>query len=291
MLLVGENYPLQLGAVLLGPNNISDVVAIAGEDDNHASSPMVSFDGTNYLVVWKDWNDTVGQRIDVNGELEGPRFVVIEKDSVTVAGIAGGNGIHLLAWCEGGKIRIMRVTSDGQVLDPEGLAVAEVLSGYVTSVAFDGTSFFVAWTTRSDFDDPNSYDLRAVEVTSAGEVVSEFAISTEPGSETPATLAGADGRVLAAYSRFVPGAPYDSFRAQARLITRLPAMDLDVQAPGGMSPSPTDLRVQAGGPQTPIATSQTWPSPHSASDLHGGFLPAGGAVLSPAASAHASSPM
>lgn len=149
-------------------------------------------------------------------------------------------------------------------------------------MAFDGTNFFVAWTT-------DSHDLRAVQLTAEGEVVSELAISAEPGSETPPLLAGADGRVLAAYSRFIAGAPFESFRAQARVITTLPAIDLDVQAPK-LGASPIDLAVQAG-PQTPMATSQTWPSPHSESAVQGGRLPAGGASPPPASSAQASSPM
>lgn len=71
-LLVGESYPLKLAAVLVNHDGvvISDVTEIAGKNDNYAGSPMVSFDGTHYLVVWSDWNDIAGQRLNQAGELD-----------------------------------------------------------------------------------------------------------------------------------------------------------------------------------------------------------------------------
>jgi MYXO-CTERM domain-containing protein len=69
-----------------------------------------------------------------------------------------------------------------------------------------------------------------------------FVISDEPGSEgIPAATAGAAGQALVAYSRFVPGAPFDSRRARARLLT---SGDVPVPSPDAGPPVPAP---DAGG--------------------------------------------
>ena len=68
-----------------------------------------------------------------------------------------------------------------------------------------------------------------------------FTISDEPDREgAPFLAASAYGHVLAAYSRFVPGAPYDSRQVRARFLTEgRPIPDVDAGAPGpGPAPTP-----------------------------------------------------
>jgi MYXO-CTERM domain-containing protein len=96
------------------------------------------------------------------------------------------------------------------------------------SVAFDGKNFVVTWAARAVAGDLGSVDVHAAEVGTDGEVVRQSVISDEPASEgIPAAAAGEPGQVLVAYSRFVPGAPFDARRARARLLT-----PKDVPGPG-----------------------------------------------------------
>jgi hypothetical protein len=297
-LLIGSTYSSQLAAVLVNHELAlaSELVELVHDlEIGNAFDPRVIYDGLGYLVVWHNGTTVFGRRVSTAGAIAGERFAIAQGTSIHPLAMAFGGGTSLIVWqdLEIDGVWGTRVSADGQVLDPENFAVGEAnAQGYGCAAAFDGEKFVVAWRTAAVADQWSTADLYMAEVSTMGEVLSTIPLSTGPEAEGSPFLAGANGHVLAAYSRFEPGAPYDGYRARARLITSLPAIDLDVQAPEpALGVSPVDLPVQAGGPQTPVPTSQTWPSPHSASDLHGAFLPAGGAVVSPAASAQGSSPM
>jgi MYXO-CTERM domain-containing protein len=118
----------------------------------------------------------------------------------------------------------------------------DLSSGTCPSVAFDGARFVVAWRTPSVPGDEDSFDLHGAEVTPGGDVLRTFPISEEPEHEgAPYLVANANKQVLAAYTRFVPGAPYDARRARARLI----------ETEGGPLPGPdagpSDPAPDAGG--------------------------------------------
>jgi len=75
-------------------------------DGNQQRYPAAAFDGTNYLVVWRDRRrDRVSNNFDLYGA---------------------------------------RVAQDGTVLDPRGILIALDAIG-PPDVAFDGTNYFVAW--------------------------------------------------------------------------------------------------------------------------------------------------
>lgn len=284
-LLVGESFPNDLAAVLVDHDlaPVSDIVAIV--NDGWIGGPNVTFDGAGYLVAWHEYTKVLGQRVSKAGALEGERFTIMNGTSVESLAVAYGGGTHLVVRqdANGQGVWATRVSPTGQVLDLDNIFIGTAHPFFAgRELAFDGMNFVVAWRAMSVADDWSSLDLYASEVSPDGQVSSQHPLSAAPEAEGVPFLAGANGHVLAAYSRFVPGPPYGEYRAQARLFTTLPAIDLD---------------VQAGGPQTP-SDEQTLPSPHSASDVHGGFLPAGGpaggsvsAPVSPAASAQASSPM
>lgn len=102
-----------------------------------------------------------------------------------------------------------------------------------------------------------------------------FTISDEAEREgAPFVAASAHGHVLAAFSRFVPGAPYDSRQVRARFLTQgSPIPDLDAGPPGpapdaGTSPdagaSPADpLPGDGDGCGCTVGTAQPTPvAPH-----------------------------
>lgn len=222
-LLIGvdrESADNEFAALLLNQNGGSgDVIRIVDEGEGYAFDAAVSFAGLGYLVVWKDQDEVFGHMISQAGALEGTRFSLVDKDVWNLEMAAGG-GIHLVLWddFESG-IWAMRVSPDGQVIDPGGFLVVAMEGVYgESSAAFDGENFIVAWRAPSVPDDESSFDLHAVRVSPDGEVSPQFEISQGPESEGRAFLAGADGRVLAAYTRFVPEQPYDTRRAMARLL-------------------------------------------------------------------------
>jgi hypothetical protein len=203
----------------------SELIPIPGVQE---PSPVASFDGTHYLVVFSDENQTSGQLITQAGELEGQPFSVLGPSHIHVK-IAGGGGNHLLVWEGPLGVEFRRVSSDGQALDAGLVALLEN-SGTCThesdlsdcsepSVAFDGENFVVAWRELSIPAHASSLDLYAAKVSPEGEVSPRFPISQEPEREgAPFVAVNGEGQVLATYNRFVPGPPYDTRRAVATLL-------------------------------------------------------------------------
>src|SRR5207253_360490 len=103
-----------------------------------------------------------------------------------------------------------RVTPEGAVLDPNGIAISTADNDQQAPVlAFDGTEYIVAW---QDARSGTGQDLYGARVSRAGSVrdASGFAIATSGTDETsPVAVRGPySGRVAVAYQRFAPEAPY-----------------------------------------------------------------------------------
>jgi hypothetical protein len=222
-LLVGRpnSAEIDLEAVLMSQTLVkaSDAVTLATDDDNGGLQPGVSFDGIGYLAVWHDYQQVFGQRISKAGQLEGPRFSIAGIQSIDRLTVGAGGGLHLVVWSDASGIWAKRVSPDGEILDPESLLVVAALDQLThPSVAFNGENFVVAWNAATIPDDASSSDLFAVNVTTQGEVLGQFAIVEQPDREGPPVLAGGNGRVLAAYDQFLPGPPYDTRRVRTRVL-------------------------------------------------------------------------
>jgi len=122
--------------------------------------PAVSFDGTNYLVVWQEDRgggppfDIYGMRIDPSGN-------ELDADAIPISTVSGSqeypavafdnDSIYLVVWQDnrsgsGYDIYGARVTTSGNVLDPPGIAISTATSNQeLPSVAFDGTNFLAVW--------------------------------------------------------------------------------------------------------------------------------------------------
>lgn len=108
--------------------------------------PQVSFDGTNYLVVW--------QQLPSSGADQ------------SLAHINGA-----------------RVTPAGAVLDSPSIAISSTPQGqYSPVVAFDGTNYFVAWQdARRGQVQYGMYDIYGTRVTPAGAVLDTSGIAVDAG--------------------------------------------------------------------------------------------------------------
>ncbi len=220
-LLVGEDSESAdsvLAAVLLNQAGAvaSEVVHVL--DEGVGADPAASFDGIGYLVVWHDYEQIFGQRISKAGALVGPRFSIASGEFIYHLEVAAGGDNHLVSWQDEDQILVARVSADGQVLDPGGRLVVESGSANFPSIAFDGQTFIVAWRALSVEDDANSIDLFAAELSAQAELLRQFPISSKAEREGVPFLVSGDGRVFAAYARFMPGPPFDTYRAVARVL-------------------------------------------------------------------------
>ncbi|HVU05163.1 MAG TPA: hypothetical protein VHE30_25615 [Polyangiaceae bacterium] len=194
---------------------------------NAQLAPSLAFDGTNYLVAWRD------KRSEVNGDIYGTRLdttgkvldtfipisaVVGVEQATTVA--SDGNGF-VVFWDTNTAIRGARVGDAGNVVDPFGIDVATGANGRVSpSAAYDGSTYWVAWAdSRSG---ATKSDVYAARVTSAGVVTDTSGIAVSTDSLTnelaPALAAGPAGTLLCAYHRFDPNPPSGAIRVRARII-------------------------------------------------------------------------
>ena len=117
------------------------------------SGPSGATDGTDFLAAWLDGSGISAARITANGTVLDPVGFPVDtspgsKSAITVG---FGDSLYLVAWADyrdasSSDIYCARVGLDGQVLDPDGIAVCSDTSGKNSpDVSFDGHNFLVAW--------------------------------------------------------------------------------------------------------------------------------------------------
>lgn len=142
-----------LGGIVLDTNGI--------KISNSASSithPSVSFDGTNYFVVWDDGdyntNNVYGARVNQSGIVldSTPIDISIANDRQCQPSVCFGENYYFAVWSDwrhGGadfEIYGTRVTTNGEVLEPDGILICEEdYRRNDPSVCFDGENYFVVW--------------------------------------------------------------------------------------------------------------------------------------------------
>jgi len=164
---------------VLDPQDI--VIATAAGDQR---SPAVSFDGTNFLVVWDNCYDIYGCRVTSAGAVLDPQGIAIstaanaqEYPTVSFSGTD-----YLVVWedLRGGSSDIYgcRVTPTGAVLDPQGIAISTGQSTRLFPAAeFDGLNFLVAWEDSRG----GCYDIYGCRVAPEGAVLDPQGIAISTG--------------------------------------------------------------------------------------------------------------
>lgn len=154
--------------------------------------PAVAFDGTNFLVVWisgdLDRYDIYGARVSQTGVVLDPAGIAISTATLDqwFPAVAFDGTNYLVVWEDHrnlyeGDIYGSRVTQEGVVLDPTGIAISTAPDNqFYPAVAFDGTNNLVVW---GDVRDDN--DIYGARVSQIGVVLdpSGIAISTAPENQ------------------------------------------------------------------------------------------------------------
>jgi hypothetical protein len=175
---------------------------------NRQSDPAVSFDGTNYLVVWTDGRAdstaVYAARVTPAGEmLDGAGILIASGPADRFRPAVSFDGTnHLVVWegrrsdAEGSDVYGVRVSRAGVVLGSPFVVSFAGDGAEAPAVAFDGTNFLVVWAGHRSVTGDGIYGAR---VSRAGVVLDRTPISVVAGAlvEDPAvTFAGTDFLVV-----------------------------------------------------------------------------------------------
>lgn len=173
-----------------------------------------SFDGVNFLLIWEDSNGNIqpdyqyqqvwGLLIDTDGNPAGDPFAV-SSQGISVDGVnelAFGGDKYLMVYTklidpsrgeesDNRYIAGALISTDGSVSSEFRISTGH---GHLSTVAFDGTNFFVVWV-----EDSEDKEIRGRFVSPAGTVGTEISInaSTLPSDNPPAVRFGLDSYLVA----------------------------------------------------------------------------------------------
>lgn len=137
--------------VVLDPERI--VIAEAGFSAS-VGGAAASYDGDRTLVIWSTEGETRGRFFESNGALSSPFTIATGK---TFLDVDHGAGNHVVVWRERvgdwpldtWVVGASRVSTDGIVLDPDGVVLTDGLPGergdYEAWIHFADTHFLLSW--------------------------------------------------------------------------------------------------------------------------------------------------
>ena len=222
----GSGYTDVYGARVTPEGTVIDTSGfVIPQSARNQLTPAVAFDGANFLVVWEDHRsgspDIYGARVTSGGTVLDPDGIVISATAgwqlSPAIGFDGAN--FLVAWHDersgNPDIYGARVTPEGLVLDPNGIAISQVASSQKSpALDFDGTNFLVAW--QDSRAGTHNSDIYGARVTPGGVVLDPdgFVISSAAGDQFNPAL-GFDGtNSLVAWTDYRSGEYSDIYAAR-----------------------------------------------------------------------------
>jgi hypothetical protein len=171
---------------------------VYGAEGAYRASPAGAFDGTNYLIAWEEERDGAldifAARVSLSGAVLDPEGIYVSSGPAGAARPAVAfDGInYLVVWADlrGGSWDVYgaRVSKDGDVLDPEGIAIATGPGAQSNpTAAYSGSRYLVVW---SDDSQGGWVDVRGAILDTGGSVIEK------------------DILVSASITRTVPGGPW-----------------------------------------------------------------------------------
>lgn len=174
-------------------------------------SPVIAFDGINYLVVWRE------SQAEIDGDIYGvrvsPSGIVLDTLLIKISiasqqqfepTVAWNGECYLVSWTDKrngySDIYGCRITSDAVILDTTGLPISTA-SYYQSapSIGSNGNIFFVAW---QDWRDGDGYwDIYGARIKSSGEIfdTTGISISNENYDQHTPTVASDSNNFLIAW--------------------------------------------------------------------------------------------
>ena len=185
---------LAAGGVLVGPRiSLGDVGVPPGA--------MPLFDGTNYFLIWLEFNGTlVGQFLSTSGTLVGSSFPIatgVATERTKPIGFAKSDTTFLVAFLKtDGYLWGQRVGKSGSLVGSQVQISSNLARDF--SIAFDGTNYLLVWVEVIPESDK---DIFGQFVSKEGTLVgSNFVIDNGPNlSDNPTSLCCDGSRYLLAY--------------------------------------------------------------------------------------------
>jgi len=195
-------------------------VLLPVHEGRDAYAPAVAYGNGVYLVVWQSGRlapgdirkgltmigDIVGCRVDASGRVLDERPIVIcgAPDAQEKPRVAFDGRNFLVVWQDlrNGRdwdVYAARVSPEGKVLDPDGIAVsAGPHNQALPRVAWDGKTFVVVW---QDFRSGKLYEVYAARIDSDGRVIDADGMKVAAGTKeyhryTPAVAPAGNGRAF-----------------------------------------------------------------------------------------------
>jgi len=120
--------------------------------------PVLAFDGSDYLVVWQDYRNSLDDP-DIYGARVTPEGAVLDPTGIAISdapnrqyhpALAFGGGNYLVIWQdyrnESYDLYGTRVDTDGNVLNTDGIVICQAVNWQCRPVmTFDGANFFAVW--------------------------------------------------------------------------------------------------------------------------------------------------
>jgi len=136
---------------------------------NIAASPDVAFDGSNYLVVWRDLASEAvlrASRVTPWGAvLDAEAIEIPTSEAVSLPRVEYAAGTYLVIWTEADVTRGVLVDPSGTV--GSGFDISGPTSDAAAQIASDGSGFFVVWEDERGVD----LDIYGARVTASGSVL------------------------------------------------------------------------------------------------------------------------
>jgi hypothetical protein len=179
---------------------------------NDQRLPVISFDRSNFLVVWADGRS--GTDFDIYGARVTSQGTVLDRSGIAISRVANTQYLPVLAfdgtnflavWADyrsgsDGDIYGARMTQQGTVLDSTGIAISQAAHDqWFPTVVFDGTNFLVMW---GDNRSGNDWDIYGARVTLGGMVFGGGSVVTRQGDQTypwPRLCCGNGSQMLLVY--------------------------------------------------------------------------------------------
>jgi len=159
------------GCKISGDGALSRVMGISTQAGSNEENPDIAYNGTTFLVVWRDSRNASITDTDIYGCRVAKNGVRLAGDIIISCDLTGANGITgaqnnpkvcafdstwMVAWednrstTSGTDIYAARVNSDGVVMDRNGVQVVGATGiQELPGIGYDGSKILIAWRDRT----------------------------------------------------------------------------------------------------------------------------------------------